>query len=73
MTECPNHEGNFDCTPFCRTCGGEQEFQTFVCPACKQDKPYSEGHGDCQACDDCCKDTEGEDGKIIYCHPYYTR
>ena len=23
--ECPNHEGNFDCTPFCRLCEGEQE------------------------------------------------
>lgn len=25
MIECPNHEGNFDCTPFCRLCEGEQE------------------------------------------------
>jgi hypothetical protein len=23
--ECPNHEGNFDCTPFCNLCEGEQE------------------------------------------------
>ena len=23
--ECPNHEGSFDCTPFCRVCEGEQE------------------------------------------------
>ena len=23
--ECPNHEGAFDCTPFCRLCEGEQE------------------------------------------------
>lgn len=22
---CPNHEGSFDCTPFCRLCEGEQE------------------------------------------------
>jgi hypothetical protein len=21
---CPNHEGAFDCTPFCELCGGEQ-------------------------------------------------
>lgn len=21
---CPNHEGAFDCTPFCRICEGEQ-------------------------------------------------
>jgi hypothetical protein len=25
--ECPNHEGNFDCTPFCKDCGGEQELE----------------------------------------------
>lgn len=23
--ECPNHDGNFDCTPFCDICEGEQE------------------------------------------------
>ena len=23
--ECPNHEGSFDCTPFCPICEGEQE------------------------------------------------
>lgn len=23
--ECPNHEGAFDCTPFCKICEGEQE------------------------------------------------
>jgi len=23
---CPNHEGNFDCTPFCALCEGDQEF-----------------------------------------------
>lgn len=22
---CPNHEGNFDCTPFCGLCEGDQE------------------------------------------------
>jgi hypothetical protein len=27
MTECPNHEGNFDCTPFCRLCEGNQELE----------------------------------------------
>lgn len=25
VLECPNHEGNFDCNPFCRLCEGEQE------------------------------------------------
>lgn len=28
--ECPNHEGNFDCTPFCATCEGEQEFDFVI-------------------------------------------
>lgn len=27
MVECPEHEGNFDCTPFCEVCGGEQELE----------------------------------------------
>ena len=27
MKECPNHEGAFDCTPFCEVCGGEQEYE----------------------------------------------
>lgn len=25
--ECPNHNGAFDCTPFCPLCHGEQEYQ----------------------------------------------
>ena len=25
VLECPNHEGAFDCTPFCTLCEGEQE------------------------------------------------
>lgn len=28
--ECPRHEGNFDCNPFCRLCEGDQEW----CPTC---------------------------------------
>lgn len=24
---CPNHEGAFDCTPFCQLCEGNQEFE----------------------------------------------
>lgn len=24
---CPNHEGGFDCTPFCELCEGEQEYR----------------------------------------------
>ena len=26
MVECPNHEGAWDCTPFCNLCEGEQEY-----------------------------------------------
>jgi hypothetical protein len=26
MEQCPEHEGAFDCTSFCRTCGGQQEY-----------------------------------------------
>lgn len=25
--ECPKHEGNFDCTPFCNVCEGEQVYR----------------------------------------------
>jgi hypothetical protein len=28
IKECPNHEGSFDCTPFCNICEGEQEYET---------------------------------------------
>lgn len=27
VSECPNHAGSFDCTPFCRICEGEQEYE----------------------------------------------
>lgn len=27
MIECPNHDGAFDCTPFCELCEGEQEYE----------------------------------------------
>jgi hypothetical protein len=33
MAECPNHEGNFDCNPFCRLCEGNQEY----CPDCEDE------------------------------------
>jgi hypothetical protein len=26
MIDCPNHEGAYDCTPFCRICEGEQGY-----------------------------------------------
>ena len=28
--ECPEHNGAFDCTPFCNVCNGEQEFEKKV-------------------------------------------
>lgn len=27
--ECPNHEGSFDCTPFCPLCEGDQEYEVW--------------------------------------------
>jgi len=27
MTDCPRHEGAFDCTPFCEVCEGEQRYE----------------------------------------------
>ena len=30
MAECPNHEGSFNCTPFCDVCEGEQEYDKKV-------------------------------------------
>jgi hypothetical protein len=38
MIECPRHEGNFDCTPFCNICEGDQEYNAFEynpCEYCK--------------------------------------
>lgn len=34
---CPEHEGGFDCTPFCATCEGEQEY-TPKCEPTKENK-----------------------------------
>jgi hypothetical protein len=28
LVECPNHQGGWDCSPFCKLCGGEQEYET---------------------------------------------
>lgn len=33
LIECPEHEGGYDCTPFCRTCEGNQEY----CKLCNND------------------------------------
>jgi hypothetical protein len=37
-TVCPNHEGAFDCNPFCAKCEGEQEF----CAPCDQKEQFAE-------------------------------
>lgn len=40
LVECPNHSGNFDCTPFCDVCQGNQEFDangTLPCTVCGTD------------------------------------
>ena len=28
MKVCPNHNGSFDCNPFCRICEGNQEYES---------------------------------------------
>jgi hypothetical protein len=33
LIECPEHDGGYDCTPFCRTCEGNQEY----CQTCDGD------------------------------------
>lgn len=37
-TICPNHNGSFDCTPFCSICEGEQEF----CAPCDTREQFDE-------------------------------
>ena len=37
IKDCPQHEGAYDCTPFCRICEGEQEYEStgfFPCIYC---------------------------------------
>ena len=44
LVDCPNHEGSYDCTPFCELCAGEQELEqaghvfgelcSGFCPSC---------------------------------------
>lgn len=52
-SECPNHEGNFDCNPFCALCEGEQEY----CPTCEDptqaevDAYLDSPTRDCAECD----------------------
>lgn len=50
--ECPNHEGSFDCTPFCRICGGEQEYEQESCRCNSLDRRLFQCL-DCAACTLC--------------------
>ena len=52
MIECPKHEGNFDCTPFCEVCGGEQEI---TCPHTSLSGHFT---GEAPYCLDCGLDLE---------------
>lgn len=38
MIECPNHDGAFDCNPFCILCEGDQEYdpnEQLPCELCR--------------------------------------
>lgn len=69
--ECPEHEGGFDCTPFCSICEGEQEFCPICEPIIKEDKMSEatpkvvfEPCADCGATD---MDEYACDGQREYC------
>lgn len=51
-------------------CIAEDDSGDFICPVCKELKPFLAGSGDCQTCDTCCKcpDDAYDTGK--YCYPY---
>jgi hypothetical protein len=56
IKECPNHGGSFDCTPFCRICEGEQEYESTGELPCKDcftsidEDVYKEELGMCLDC-----------------------
>lgn len=58
MTECPRHQGSFDCTPFCDVCEGNQEYdpaenRKCVMPHCTETLPneiWLEELGFCVEC-----------------------
>lgn len=53
---CPNHEGAFDCNPFCHICEGEQEYHYTGFLPCKdcytpvEDDVWREELGMCLDC-----------------------
>lgn len=53
MVECPEHGGGFDCTPFCKTCEGEQGYYPNIrCNDCMS-KMYLEDTDTRDDCPDC--------------------
>ena len=50
--ECPNHNGSFDCTPFCELCSGEQEIESEPTD-CSCDAFYMFKCKDCLTCTNC--------------------
>ena len=56
MRECPYHEGAFDCTPFCRVCEGNQEYQyteTLPCAYCATPVEHDTWFAEMEMCLDC--------------------
>lgn len=52
MNVCPNNGGNFDCTPFCELCGGEQEIA--VCEYCGEKQVFEHFTSACFDCSFTC-------------------
>ena len=56
MKECPRHEGNFDCTPFCNVCEGEQEYaytDTIPCRDCQTPVDHDIWFEEMEMCVEC--------------------
>ena len=60
MIDCPEHEGGYDCTPFCKVCEGEQGYCP-VCADCKHTFLYESPTYDQLRCLDCDAEIENED------------
>jgi hypothetical protein len=47
LVPCPNHEGAYDCTPFCEICAGEQHYlasQVTSCSVCGDELDQETGY-----------------------------
>jgi hypothetical protein len=56
IAECPRHDGNFDCTPFCNVCEGEQEYEytdTRPCRDCQTPVDTDIWFEELEMCVDC--------------------